>query len=626
MKPKPASSATIAAQKASAASLPIDDGTDEEFANKGFIATRKDPLIKGANGNVVWNLDAYAWMDGPAPTTVNPSLWRHQKLLRKHGLYKLSDKMWQIRGFDVSNMTIIQGNEGWILIDPLTNRETAAAALELVNEQLGTRPVKAVIYTHSHADHFGGARGVASDEDIASGRVVVIAPLHFMEETASENVIAGNAMIRRANYQFGGSLTPGPTGQIGSGIGSAIAAGTLTLHQPTDDIKTTGETRNIDGVEMIFQMTPNSEAPSEMNVYFPAPKTLVIGELATCSLHNILTPRGAKVRDSLAWAGYLTEAIRMFADRSEVFAASHCWPRFGNEQVRKHLAAQRDNYKFLHDQSVRLLNKGYTPNEIAEAIKPPSAIAQNWSNRGYYGTYNHNAKAVYQYYLGWFDAVPANFNPLPPAERAAKYVAAMGGPSHVIGLAKKAMAGGEYRWSSDLLNQLVFADPKNAKGRAMLADSYEQQGYQAESAIWRNIFLSAARDLRGGELGGTASQSTDMINAIPTGRLLDSVATRLDPVRAGPNAMVFNFNFTDRNEKALITISNGVLLSEMGQSQTEATTLSGPRVLFLGLLFQKAPLAKMEAAGLKVEGSREAVEAMLTAIEPLSGPFNIAEP
>ena len=531
--PKPASSATVEAQQKVKANLPDDDGTDAKFADQGFIATRADPVILGDDGKTAWNLDAYKWMEGDAPDTVNPSLWRHQKLLRKHGLYRLNDSMWQVRGFDLANMTIIKGETGWILIDPLTNRETAKAALELVNQQLGQRPVKAVIYTHSHADHFGGARGVASDADIAAGKVAIIAPEHFVAETASENVIAGSAMARRANYQFGGGLKPGATGQVGNGIGSAVAAGGITLLTPSDSILKTGDTRMIDGVKLEFQMTPNSEAPAEMNIYLPAAKTLVIGELATCTQHNILTPRGAKVRDTLAWAGYLTEAIRLFADRSDIFAASHCWPRFGKREVRDYLTLQRDNYKFLHDQSVRLMNKGYTPNEIAEEITPPAGIAGEWGSHGYYGTYSHNSKAVYQYYLGWYDAVPANLNPLPPKPRAKKYVEAMGGDVQVIALAKAAMADGEYRWASDLLNHVIFADPKNPIARGLLADSYEQQGYQAESGIWRNMFLSASKELREGKSPSLATQPVDLIKAIPTGQLLDAVATRLNPAKIG---------------------------------------------------------------------------------------------
>lgn len=626
--PKPASPATLNAQAKMLASLPTDNGDDERFATQGFIATRDDPIIRSAEARPVWNLDAYAWMKGDAPATVNPSLWRHMSILRHHGLFTLASNIWQVRGFDISNMTVIKGQTGWILIDPLTTKETSAAALELVNAQLGARPVVAVLFTHSHSDHFGGIRGIVSEADVKAGKVQIIAPDHFIEETSSENVMAGPAMSRRANYQFGGSLTPSPQGQMGSGIGAAISGGSITLIAPTDLIKKTGDTRTIDGVTLEFQMVPESEAPAEMNIMLPASRTLVIGEIATCSLHNILTPRGAKVRDALAWAGYLSEALRLFADRSDQVASSHCWPHFGAADVRNYISLQRDNYKYLHDQTVRLMNKGLTQAEIAEAITQPPALSDQWFNRGYYGTYSHNSKAVYQRYLGWYDAVPANLNPWPPQVRAQKYVAAMGGPAKVIALASKAMKAGDYRWSSDLLNQLVFADPKNTQGRAQLADSYEQLGYQAEASTWRNMYLSAAFELRNGvSAGASPTRHADMISAIPTGLLLDSIATRLDPALVGKQRLLLNFNFKDRGEKARVTVGNAVMVSEMEEAHAApAVTLTGPRQLFLGLFFLKLPLATLEAAGLKIEGDRAAIEALQTAIEPMGGGFNIAEP
>jgi len=623
----PASVSTVAAQKEAANHLPAEDGRDADFSGRGFIATLADPVIKTKDGKPVWDVDAYAWMNGASPDTVNPSLWRHMGLLRKHGLFALSEGMWQVRGLDVSNMTVIKGQTGWILIDPLTTRDTAAAALRLVNETLGPRPVRAVIYSHSHADHFGGVRGVVDENDVKAGMVQIIAPAHFMDETASENVMAGLAMGRRANYQFGGSLTPGPQGQMGSGIGKGVAGGDITLIAPTIDISKTGETRVVDGITLEFQMVPDTEAPAEMNIYVPAARTFLAAEIATCSLHNILTLRGAKVRDAHAWAGYLNEAVNLFGDRSDTIASSHCWPRFGREEVKGWLSGQRDNYRYLHDQTVRLMNKGMTQVEIAEKLRPPPAIANQWFNKGYYGTYSHNSKAIYQYYLGWYDAVPANLNPHPPEIRATKLVAAIGGASKVLAEAKKAMAAGDYRWSSDLLNSLVFADPKNSKGRALLADSYEQQGYQAESAIWRNMFLSAARDLREGVKASITTQSIDLISAVPTELLLDSVATRLDPLALGDRSLELNFNFTDRNEQAKISVGNAVMFSEMGKAHTApGATVSGPRQLFLALMFLKIPLTQLEAAGLRVEGDRSQVEILQAALDPMPGPFNIAEP
>jgi alkyl sulfatase BDS1-like metallo-beta-lactamase superfamily hydrolase len=627
LEPKPASPATIEAQKAIVADLPAEDGRDQAFSDHGFIATRTDPVIKTADGRPVWNLDAYAWIEGEAPPTVNPSLWRHMKLLRKYGLFKVADNLWQVRGFDASNMTVVKGETGWILIDPLTTKEVAAAALELVNAQLGQRPVTGVIYSHSHGDHYGGVRGVIDEAAVKTGKTAVIAPEHFVEEAASENVLAGPAMGRRANYQFGGSLKPGPQGQMGSGIGNGISGGAITLIAPTDLIRKTGETRVIDGVTLEFQMVPETEAPSEMNVYLPAARTLLVAELATCTFHNILTPRGAKVRDALAWSNYLNEAVNLYASRSDAAISSHCWPRFGQKEVKSWLEGHRDNYRYLHDQTVRMMNSGMTQAEIAEAIKPPAALSDIWFNRGYYGTYSHNSKAVYQRYLGWYDAVPANLNPHPPAERAKRFVADMGGAAKVVAAAKKAMVAGDYRWSSDLLNQLVFADPKHAEGRALLADSYEQQGYQAESAIWRNQFLSAARDLRQGVQAGATIQSPDMIAAIPTDLLLESVATRVNPSVIGDRQLAINFAITDRQESAKISIGNAVMISEMGANHSApAATITGPRPLFLAMLFMKMPLAQLEMAGLKIDGDKSAVEALQAALDPLPGPFNIAEP
>jgi alkyl sulfatase BDS1-like metallo-beta-lactamase superfamily hydrolase len=625
--PKPASPATLAAQNAVAASLPAEDGRDRDFAMRGFVGTLADPLIRGKDGHVAWNLKAYDFVSGPAPATVNPSLWRHMGLLRENGLFQVAEGVWQVRGFDVSNMTVIRGATGWILVDPLTTRETAAAALALVNDKLGARPVVAVIYSHSHSDHFGGSRGVVDEALLAAGKVAVIAPAHFTEEAASENVMAGAAMGRRAGYQFGGPLAPGPEGRMGGGIGAAIPLGEITLIPPNDTIARTGETRTIDGVTLEFQMVPGSEAPAEMNLYVQPARVFLAAEIATCSLHNILTPRGAKVRDARAWAGFLDEAARVWAPKSDAVISSHCWPRFGTAEGVAWLSAQRDNYRYLHDQTVRLMNRGEGPVEIAEALVQPPQLAAQWFDRGYYGTYSHNAKAIYQFYLGWYDANPANLHPLPPTDRAKKYVAAMGGPKKVLALAKKAMAAGDYRWSSDLLGQLVFADPANRAARDMLADSYEQQGYQAESAIWRNQFLSAASELRSGAATSSIAATGDLTTAVPTGLLLDTAATRFDPAKLGGRKLAINLVLTDRGETAGIEAGDLVMIGRMGApSPAPDATVTGPRRLLLALLFLKMPLAQLQAAGLKVEGDAAAVQTLADALDPLPGSFNIAEP
>lgn len=623
---QPATPATIAAQRTAAAALPAEN-QDAEFAGRGFLGTRSDPLIRTADGRPVWNLDAYAFAKGPAPLTVNPSLWRHAGILAKHGLFKVADGVWQVRGFDVSNMTVIAGRTGWILVDPLTTRETGAAALALVNQLLGARPVRAVIYSHSHADHFGGVRGVVEEAEVAAGKVAIIAPAHFAEEAASENVMAGAAMGRRAMYQFGAGLVPGAEGQMTSGIGLAVAAGTSTLIAPTDTIAATGETREVDGVKLEFQMASGSEAPSEMNVYIAGARTFLAAEMATCTLHNILTPRGAKVRDARLWAGYLDEAATRYAPQSDTLIASHCWPRFGHDEVGRFLRSQRDNYRFLHDQTVRRMNRGETPAELAEALAPPPALAADWATHGYYGTYNHDAKAIYQFYLGWYDAVPANLNPWPPVERAKRYVAAMGGTAKVLAEGRRAFATGDYRWSSEVLQHLVFADPTNKDAREALARSYEQQGYQAESAIWRNQFLVAARELRmPARPKSTLTQSADLIAAVSTHDLLDSVATRFAPERFGNGHVAIDLVLTDRNEHASLETGTGTLIGRTTPAGTADVTITAPRRLVLTLLFLKPPLASLEAAGMKVTGNRAALESVLASIDPLPEPFAIVEP
>lgn len=624
---RPASAATIAAQRAAAASLPAEDGRDAAFASQGFLATLPDPVIRTADGKPVWNLDAYSFTKGPAPATVNPSLWRHAGVLAHHGLFKVAEGVWQVRGFDVSNMTVIAGKNGWILVDPLTVKETAAAALALVNKTLGARPVVAVIYSHSHVDHFGGVRGVVDEADVTTGKVAVIAPAHFTEEAASENVMAGAAMGRRALYQFGAGLVPGATGQLTSGIGLGVAAGSSTLIAPTDTIAQTGDTRTIDGVTLEFQMASGSEAPSEMNVYIAPARTFLAAEMATCTLHNILTPRGAKVRDARAWAAYLDEAATRFAPKSDVLIASHCWPRFGHDEVGRFLSVQRDNYRFLHDQTVRRMNRGETPVELAEALAPPPALAAEWATHGYYGTYNHDAKAIYQFYLGWYDAVPANLNPWPPVERAKRYVAAMGGAAKVLAEGRRAAAAGDYRWASEVLQHLVFADPANRAVRDALADSYEQQGYQAESAIWRNQFLVAANELRSAQTGrANLASSADLIAAVPTRDLLDSIATRFAPEKFGSGHVALDLVLTDRNEHMSLETGTATLIGRATPAAKADVTITAPRRLVLALFFLKPPLAGLEAAGLKVTGDRTALETLLAAIDPLPGPFGIVEP
>jgi alkyl sulfatase BDS1-like metallo-beta-lactamase superfamily hydrolase len=623
----PASPATIAAQQQAAGTLPSDGTRDADFSTRGFLATLSDPVIRNAAGEPVWNLDAYAFVDGQAPATVNPSLWRHMRYLKHHGLYRVTDNIWQVRGFDLSNMTIIRGETGWIVIDPLTSVETAKAAIALVNATLGERPVSAVIYSHSHADHFGGVRGVIDPADVAAGKVEVLAPQGFMEEATSENVMAGGAMLRRAAYQFASGMVPGAQGQMGSGIGMAVSGGTLSLIAPSATIAATGERRVVDGVPLEFQIVSGSEAPAEFNVFIAPEKTFLAAEIATCTMHNILTPRGAKVRDARAWAHFLDEAATRYAPRSDAVISSHCWPVFGKAESTAWLSAQRDNYRYLHDQTVRRMNRGETMNEIAESLSLPADLGEEWATHGYYGTYSHNAKAIYQFYLGWYDAVPANLDPHPPVERAARMIDAMGGGERVLALARNAMATGDYRWSSDLLQNLVFAEPENRAARMALAESYEQQGYQAESAIWRNQFLAAAADLRGAGAKRPAAQSSDLIAAVSTQELLDSAATRFAPERFGNRRLTLGIELTDRKEQATVEANGRVLIGRMGALPAAAdVTISGPRALLLALLFLKQPVSAMQGAGLKVEGDAAALQGLIDALDPMPQGFSIVEP
>jgi alkyl sulfatase BDS1-like metallo-beta-lactamase superfamily hydrolase len=625
-----ASEATRAAQAKVAANLPAEGTRDGAFSTRGFLATRADPVILNAAGKPVWNLAAYAFVTGPAPDTVNPSLWRHMTHLKHHGLYQVAAGVWQVRGFDVSNMTIIRGATGWIVIDPLTSVEAAQAAMELVNATLGKRPVSAMIYSHSHGDHFGGARGVVDPADVTAGRVPVIAPEGFMEEATSENVMAGPAMMRRAAFQFGTGLVPGATGQMGSGIGMGISAGTLSLIPPTDTVAATGDRRVVDGVALEFQIVSGTEAPAEFNVFIAPEKTFLAAEIATCSFHNILTPRGAKVRDARAWAHYLDEAATRYAPQSDTVISSHCWPIFGREAGTAWLSAQRDNYRWLHDQTVRRMNRGETMHEIAEGLDnaAPPGLAAEWSTHGYYGTVSHNAKAVYQFYLGWYDAVPANLHAHPPVERAKRLIEALGGADRTLALARNAMAGGDYRWASDLLQNLVFAAPDNAVAKAMLANSYQQQGFQAESAIWRNQFLSAASDLTRGRPQASAAQSNDMIAAISTQELLDSAATLFAPERPGRRGFTVAIDLSDRKETAMLEVGEQAIIGRVGALPAKAdVTFRGPRRALLALLFVRMPISAVAGMeGVMIEGDQAALQALIDALDPMPQGFDIVTP
>ncbi|MFZ1175977.1 MAG: alkyl sulfatase dimerization domain-containing protein, partial [Mycobacterium sp.] len=561
-----------AAQRAQA--LPLRDDADFDNADRGFIAALSPCVITAADGRVVWDNDAYSFLGGSAPTSVHPSLWRQSTLAARQGLYEVVPGIYQVRGFDISNVTFVETDTGIIVIDPLVSTEVAAAALALYRiHRGGDRRVVAVIYTHSHVDHFGGVLGVTSQADVDTGAVAVLAPEGFVEHAVQENVYAGPAMTRRATYMYGTMLARGPLDQVGCGLGQAPSTGEVAIIVPTLDIRETGEKHTFDGVEIEFQMAPGTEAPAEMHFYFPRFRALCMAENATHNLHNLLTLRGALVRDPHAWSGYLTEAIDTFADRADVVFASHHWPTWGRESIVEFLSLQRDMYAYLHDQTLRLLNRGYTGAEIAEMFQMPPALEQVWHTHGYYGSVSHNVKAIYQRYMGWFDGNPARLWPHPPEALAPRYVEAMGGIDRVVELATAAFASGDFRWAATLLDHAIFTDCGHAAARALYSDTLEQLAYGAENATWRNFFLSGATELRDGNFG-TAAQvaSPTMLSQLTPEQIFDSLAIRVDGPRSWDLEIAIDIAFADLAVNYRLSLRNGVLVyRKVAADSTTAT-------------------------------------------------------
>jgi alkyl sulfatase BDS1-like metallo-beta-lactamase superfamily hydrolase len=532
---------------------------DMAAAQRGFIAALKPGVVRAADGRVVWDNDSYGFLAASSPDTANPSLWRQSQMVALQGLFEVVPGIYQVRGLDLSNMTLVEGDMGVIVIDPLISSECAAAALALYRKHRGDRPVAGVIYTHSHADHFGGVRGVTD------GDVPILAPVGFLEHAVSENVYAGPAMTRRSVYMYGAALPTGPDGQIGAGLGMTTSTGSIGLIPPTVDITRTGQEESIDGVRMIFQLTPGTEAPSEMNFFFPGRNALCMAENATHTLHNVLTLRGALVRDPHIWARYLTEAIGMFADRTDALFASHHWPTWGRDEVLSFLSGQRDVYAYLHDQTLRLLNKGYTGNEIAEMLTLPAALDAQWDTKGYYGSVSHNVKAIYQRYMGWFDGNPAHLWEHPPVEAATRYVEYMGGADAVLDKARRSLADGDLRWVAEVVNHVVFADPSNAEARELQAQALEQLGYGCENGTWRNFYLTGAGELRG-QMAATATTtlSPEMLSALTIEQLFDAIAVRLDGPRAADTRLVIRMVIDD--DTYTLLLANGVLTYMRGDA------------------------------------------------------------
>lgn len=529
-----ATAATEDAQADARGRLP-SDVADTARTGRSRIAAPAGPAILAAAGYPVWDHEAYRFLDDEPPPTVHPNLWRHARLNGHAGLFEVVDGCWQVRGHDLANVTFVRGATGWIVIDPLTSAETARAARALADDSLGARPVTAVIYTHSHVDHFGGILGVVDEDDVTSGRVPVIAPEGFLEAAVGENVIAGAAMLRRASYMYGALLPRDGRGHVDAGLGRGIPLlASSALVAPTVDVSATGTVLEVDGVTVEFQVTPDTEAPAEMNFFFPALALLCMAENCAGTMHNVYTPRGALVRDALGWSKYLHEAITLFGGRCDAMFTSHHWPHWGRADVVEHLEVQRDLYRYVHDQTMRLANQGYTMIEIAEMLRLPPSLAAVRSTGGFYGTINHNAKAVYQRYLGWFDGNPAHLHPLPPAEAGARYVEFMGGPDVLLANARRAYDEGDYRWVAQVVDHLVFAQPENEAARALQADTLEQLGYQAESAPWRDFYLTGAQELRQGPaaLGRGVGANPAFVRAMSPPMLLDLIGVRLDGPRA----------------------------------------------------------------------------------------------
>lgn len=625
-----ASSATQSTNEQVLQDLPFESTEDFELASRGLVARADSLIVEDASGNVVWDMDQWAFLQGEAPGSVNPSLWRQARLNAQHGLYRVADRIYQVRGYDLSNLSIIEGDTGYIVVDPLITREVAAAAMQFAFEHLPQKPIVAVIYSHSHADHFGGVKGVIEEESVTRGETRIVAPEGFMDYAVSENVLAGNAMARRASYMFGSLLEKDELGGVGSGLGKAISTGEITLIEPTDIITETGEVHVIDGVRFVFMNTPYAEAPAELMFYLPDMKAFYSAEEANGTLHNLYTLRGAQVRDALLWSEYLDEAIDLIGVETEVLFGGHHWPRWGYDDIVDYLGKQRDAYRYIHDQTLRLANHGLTMLEIAEQIELPESTAHEWYNRGYYGSVNHNSKAVYQKYLGFFDGNPATLNPLTPVDSGRKYVEFMGGADALLSKAREAYDNHEYRWVAQVVNHLVFAEPDNLEARSLQADAMEQLGYRAESGPWRNFYLSGAGELRNGvsDTRSTVTASRDMINALTTDMFFDYMAVRLNGPKAAELGLRLNFVMFDSGEQHLVDVSNGVLHHKAGRFDESAdATIETNRGGLLALTMAGVPLDVLTATGaISIEGDSKSLEDLLAVLDNFEFWFNIVTP
>lgn len=624
-----ATETTRLANEAVAARLPLDDPKDLEDATRGLLGQIEEKAITNPDGSVAWTPSRYDFIDGKAPDTVNPSLWRQSRLNRIHGLFEVADGIYQLRGYDISVMTLIRGNTGWIVVDPMTSPAPSKAAFALAQKILGERPITGLLFTHSHADHFGGVRGIVSEAELAARPIPILAPAGFTEESVSENVMAGNAMGRRAIFQFGALLPSDAAGNVGTGLGQTLSVGPIGFVRPTEEIADGGAWREIDGVTFVFINAGGTEAPAEFMFYLPQFKALCAAEVVTKTFHNVLTPRGAKVRDALKWSKVIDEALVRYGAEVEVMFASHNWPTWGNEDIRTTLLHHRDKYRFLHDQTLRLANQGETLIEIAEALGEPDFAATDFSVRGYYGTMNHNSKAVYQNYFGWWDGVPAHLYALPPVEESRHYVEFMGGAEAALEKAKVSFGKGEYRWAATVLNHLVFADPGNEAAKQWLAAAYEQLGFQSESGAWRNYFLTGAMELRKGapKLPPIQTGNRDFLSSIPTETLFDAMAVRFNPSKMRREPFVVAFEFTDTKEHVTVDVGRNVAFPRMETAEKPTVKLTLTRRDFDLLLLRETNPNELTANGrLVMTGDTTASLAFLLALDQFPFGFNVVTP
>ena len=592
--------------------LPFDDVRDFEEASRGLLVSADNLVVKHAQtGATLWDMPAYDFIKGDAPDSVNPSLWRQAKLNGTPGLYKVKDGIWQLRNFDLATLSIIEGDSGWIIVDPGTSIETASASMQFLKQHLlGDKPISTIIFTHSHVDHFGGVAAFVSQQQYQSGAVTIVAPAGFVEEASSENIMLGGAMTRRAGYQYGLSLKPGPYGNVDLGLGKSVPFGAVSIYVPNLVISETGETHRLDGVNFEFQMASGTEAPSEMTFYLPDHNAFCGAEVISRTMHNVYTLRGAKVRDALLWSQVIDDILQNYGDADVIFN-SHHWPVWGAERIGVYLETQSDTYKYIHDQTVRMILTGMTPNEIANSIELPETLSQQFSSRGYYGTLQHNAKAVYQYYMGWYDGNPANLHPLAAADTASKYIELMGGVDRVVEQAQLAFEAGEYQWVAELLNRAVFAEQEHKGARALLANTYDQMAYQAESGPWRSEYLTAAHELRNG-ITAPAMRPADMADVLtqtPISTFLQSIAVTIDPDKAEDKDLVVELVFSDVNESYVLVLRNSVLnfyqrpLTSAERYKPTAT-LTLKKQMLLELLTGKAGLKQAIFGGqLSLDGS-----------------------